>query len=231
MKNNNYDLFLVVIASRNSIYDQMIEIYWKPFIRYLKTHNHRIKIFLIFGKEDISDLNLDASDVVISDINDSFVPGVLIKTINAFEHIEKNYEYKHILRTNLSSFFILDNLITFQQSLRDNNLYSGVIGHCNNIPFISGAGMWLSPDVIRFILNNKQQLPYDWPDDVAIGNLLNKYDKTQAKRYDLTNNVYIQGILDKIIKEGHYHIRIKNPDDRSIDIKYMEEMASQLYSS
>ena len=79
-----------------------------------------------------------------------------------------------------------------------------------------------------FILNNKQYLNYNLPDDVAIGKLLDNHYKTVVKRHNLTNNVYTPGLLDSIIKEEIYHVRIKNKD-RSIDVKYMTEFTRQCF--
>ena len=79
-----------------------------------------------------------------------------LKTIFGLEYINKTYSYKHILRTNLSSFFILDNLIKLNKSLPEANLYAGV----TTPHFISGAGFWMSKDIVEYILNNKNTLNY-----------------------------------------------------------------------
>ena len=227
-RNTKYDLIITVAASRSDIYDQLISVYWKPFIKYLKQHKYRIKIFLIFGNVNIDDLHLDNEDVIITNSKENVIPGVLIKTINSFNYIHNNYEYKHILRTNLSSFFILKELINVHKSLSHRNIYAGIIGNYYNISFVSGAGFWLSSDNIAFLLDNKQKLCYNLFDDVAIGKLLKNKNKTSLKRYDLTNNIYNPNILDKIIESKIYHIRIKNELDRTIDIKYMKKFTSKL---
>jgi len=229
-RNTNYDLIITVIASRSHIYDQLMLVYWKPFIKYLKHHKYRIKIFLIFGNVNIDDLHLDNEDVIINNTKENLIPGILIKTLNSFDYIHNNYEYKHILRTNLSSFFILEQLINVHKSLSHKNIYAGMVGNYYNISFVSGTGFWISSDNIEFLLDNKLNLDHNLIDDVAIGKLLQKHNKTPLQRYDLTNNIYNPNILDKIIESKIYHIRIKNPLDRSIDVKYMKNITSKLFT-
>lgn len=224
----NYDLIVTVTSSRSKIYDQLISIYWKQFIKYVKQHKYRIKIFLIFGNDNIEDLNLDNEDIIITNTKENLIPGVLIKTLNSFDYIQKNYEYKHILRTNLSSFFILEELINVHKSLSHKNIYAGIIGQHYNISFVSGAGFWLSSDNVLFLLSNKNKLDYNLFDDVSIGKLLQKHNKIPLQRYDLIDNIYKPDMLDKIIESNIYHIRIKNSLDRSMDIKYMKKFTSKL---
>jgi len=55
---------------------------------------------------------------------DNLIPGILRKTIMAFEYINNNY--KHIVRTNLSSFLIIDNLLESSNELRNDNLIASL---------------------------------------------------------------------------------------------------------
>lgn len=101
---------MLVIASRGEIYDYFIKYYWVPFIEYVnKTKNiYELKIILLYGNSDISDLSIPEENMLqFTDIEDNLIPGCLLKTIKAFEYIKNNYEYKKIIRTNLSSFFYI----------------------------------------------------------------------------------------------------------------------------
>jgi hypothetical protein len=234
-QNNEYDLIMIVIASRSSIYDEFMTTYWSPFINYIKKKEYRIKVILIFGNNiPIKDLKIPKENIFVSDNKDSLRPGILLKTIDAMEHVSKNYKYKHILRTNLSSFFILDNLIKTSKTLKDKNIYAGVIGEYphkkSTMKFISGAAFWLSKDNVSFILNNKKNLE-NLPDDVAIAKLLTGKFKTQLGRYDLCNNENPENkkdLLENIINDNEYHIRIKN-NNRQIDIELMKFFTNSLY--
>jgi len=232
-KNDSYDIIFLIIASRSNIYDKLIEIYWKPFIKYLKEKNYKIKIFFMFGNDVIlNDLELSNEDIIVTNTPENLIPGILIKTVNSFKHIEENYEYKYILRTNLSSFFIVDNLIKLTKNLPNEDVYAGVIGNYNNILFGSGAGFWLSRDNILFILNNKENINLRLPDDVAIGDLMRDKKRTILNRYDLDKNINYDNkneLLNTIISNNYYHIRIKNPNERFIDLDYFKIFTEILY--
>ena len=245
-KNNNInymtekikkDIIMLVIASKNNIYNQFINEYWCHFINYVKTnHNDKIKIYLIFGNNvETSDLNLKDDDKLILNCEESFKPGILKKTIESFKIINDLYEYKHILRTNLSSFFIIENLIKLSDRIKDNNIFAGVI---YNHKFINGAGMWFSKDIINILLQNENELDFKIIDDVSIGHLLlakKKIKATALPRYTLFDKKVFKGlkpeeVLKKILKENHYHVRIKHDKDRNNDIKYMKGLTKLLYN-
>ena len=135
------------------------------------------------------------------------------------------------MRTNLSSFFIIDNLIKISNELANENIYAGIIGNHNDILFGSGAAFWLTKDNIIFIINNKDKLDILLPDDVAIGLIMKNKIKTQLTRYDLTENINFNNkdiLLNTIIVENNYHIRIKN-FDRQIDLELFTEFTNHLY--
>jgi len=235
--NNSYDLIIIVISSRSIIYDKLIKQYWIPFLEYINNNNIRINILFMFGHNTpLIDLNIRTENLYISNVEDSYIPGILIKTLETMNFVNETFTYKHILRTNLSSFFILDNLINNSTSLLKHNIYAGVIGNHNNILFASGAGFWMSKDIVELILTNKNNIDYFLPDDVAIGKLLNTIKITPMPRYDLTDNVLYDDdtktrILNDVIANKHYHIRIKNDHNRNIDLDLMDFFTKKLYKN
>jgi hypothetical protein len=232
----NKDIVMLVIASRSYHYDLLINKYWSYLIKYIKENNYSIKIYLLFGnnvKHD--DLNLNDDDKLILNTPECKIPGILIKTIESFKIINNLYDYKHIIRTNLSSFFIVENMLKISANLNDNNIYVGVNGthkhHNKKIFFISGAGFWLSRDNINYILNNENNLNINLIDDVSIGCLLTNFNKSKLIRYNLTNGIEISDkkkLLEDIIKKEHYHIRIKS-NNKHLDINYMNSFTEILY--
>lgn len=231
----NKDIVMLVIASRSDIYDQMINKYWCYLIKYIKENNYSIKIYLLFGNNvKTDDLNLNDDDKLILNTPESYMPGILIKTIESFKIINNLYDYKHIIRTNLSSFFIVENILKISENLNDNNIYAGVNGiqPAQNIPFVSGSGFWLSRDIVNIILNNKNKLNKNLVDDVSIGDLLSNINKSKLDRYDLTNGIEIfdkKKLIEDIIEKEHYHIRI-NSINKNLDIKYMNSFTEILYN-
>ena len=148
---------------------------------------------MLFGNNvKTEDLNLN-DDKLILNTPESYMPGILIKTIESFKIINNLYDYKHIIRTNLSSFFIVENILKISAKLNDNNIYAGVNGiqPAKNIPFVSGSGFWLSRDIVNIILNNKNKLNINLMDDVSIGNILSNINKSKLDRYNLINGIEI----------------------------------------
>ena len=153
MLKTSYDVIMTVIASRGKIYDQFIEEYWVPLIRFVRKNHPSVHILMIFGKDDtITGLSLNNENIFYGTKPDSLIPGIYDKTLECFEHIEASYHYKHILRTNLSSFFIIDQLLKHSQLLGDSNIYAGVIGIHLKISFCSGAGIWMSSDIVKQLI-------------------------------------------------------------------------------
>lgn len=75
------------------------------------------------------------------------------------------------------------------------------------------------------------------PDDVLIGKIFSLWNKVEIenklfKRKDFINNIYsLNNNLKENILLNHYHIRIKNNKNRSIDIKYLIELTKLLYEN
>lgn len=223
------DLIILVIANTGEgYYCDFINEYWAKFIKYLENNGYNIKIFLLFGHgNNIKKINVDEKNIIIADhVEENLYPGVLHKTIFGLDYLNSNYNYKHILRTNLSSFFILDELIKINKNLPDSNVYAGV---CTPT-YVSGAGFWLSKDNVEYILNNRSNINFKIMDDVSIGDLLKSVNKSQLPRYDVSDiSVFIdiQSILPQLV--NHYHIRIKSRN-RNVDVVTMKNLTKHFYS-
>ena len=220
-----HKLILLVIANRSELYDKFVNIYWKKFIEYTNKLG-QIKIFLLYGNDNIEPFNDIKENIIQYNEKDSLIPGILKKTLYAFEYINNNYEFDYILRTNLSSFFIYDKLIKLIDTFSKTKFLSGPLGptfiNLNNQEeydkkldyFVSGTAIILSKDLVSDIINKKNNLNYSLFDDVAISNLLNTNERINQKRYDITNFTRINknilnNFFDEITKNNHYHVMIK----------------------
>ena len=222
------DLIIVVIASENTnYYIKFISGYWLKLIRLVEQKYRNIKIYLVFG-ETPSKISIASSNLIVSNTEENIIPGVLKKTVYAFEYISKKYDYKYLLRTNLSSFFIIDNLVKLI-NISNKSLFTGCITKYKKKIFISGTAIWLSKSNVEYIINNKKTLNYSLYDDVSISELLKKKIKNIeefGRRYDIIKNTKngIENIINEIIKDNCYFIRIKtknrNKDVVTINLLY-----------
>jgi hypothetical protein len=199
-KNSDYDLVLIIIASRSYIYDKIIICYWLPFINYIEKNKCKVKIYLAFGRDvEIGDLGIPRGNTFTANIDESLIPGILIKTIDAMKFIDDNYNYKHILRSNLGSFFILENLLKVCKSLSDEDTYASHKGSDRflepGVNFAHGCGFWMSADVVSEVIENRESINNDLPDDIAISMLLEDRNIQPLLRFDMTHNIIINNEL------------------------------------
>jgi len=194
VKNTDYDLILIIISSRSYIYDKLISCYWIPLLSYIEMNKYRVKIYFAFGNNvPIEDLGIPKENTFIANVNESAIPGILIKTIDAMKFVDDNYKYKHILRANLGSFFILKMLLNTCKSLSDKDTYASHQGNNNLgeqfVGFAHGCGFWMSSDVVREIITNRKFINDVLPDDVAITTLLKGRTIQYVPRFDMTHNI------------------------------------------
>jgi hypothetical protein len=168
-----------------------------------------ITTYYYFGNHSCNEI---CGNEILTNISES-IENCGHKLIKTLELI-KDLDYDFIYRTNSSSY--VDKSILFDKlsKITDDNFYAGVNGVSNGINFASGAGFVLTKNLVNLILNNKQLFDYELIDDVAVGNLLNKFEVPvhNMRRFDVDETNYIP--------KNYYHYRIKTLD-RNNDVKTM----------
>lgn len=134
------------------------------------------------------------------------------KQMRCFELLRPSLDqYAFVFRTNLSSFVDIPLYLKFCDLLPRTNVYSGVIGKHNGlIPFASGSGFTITPDLIHRLIDENP--PEVCVDDVSIGSAITGWGVPilPAPRFDhawngtFTNTSPISDIL--------FHRRIKTTD-------------------
>ncbi len=254
-------IIILVIASRTeTIHEQLLTSYWVPFIRYVVPRYKMVKVRLVFGaRTPISDLGDIRDSIILGGSPDSYIPGILKKTIDAFAVLLKE-PFDFIVRTNLSSFFILENLVRRLSRFRRTKLYNGIrippltrdhlveglsfsgqksseelrrLGkdalHC-----LSGACIIFSKDVIAALVLNRRRLRYDIIDDVAIGMFLDgKVLLSRGHRldaYTCARSISDLHGADKVLaKHPHYHIRVRCYGPRDYEPTVMRHLLRKVY--
>ena len=235
-------LVILVIANRDPIYDQIVQIYWKKLIQYANKFN-QIKIFLLYGNENIEFLDDIKDNIIKYHEKESYIPGILKKTIYGFEYIDQNCPYDYILRTNISSFFIYDRLVSLITTFKEEQFFSGPVGGGHTVinnqyikfDFVSGSAIYLSKDLVKDLIFNKGKLEYNYIDDIAISRYFINLQKTNQNRYDIVNikkkyDINLKLILKKINENNHYHIRVKTLDRAVYDIMIFNYLVEKFYN-
>lgn len=241
-----YELIILVIANytEDNSYKHFIDEYWYNFIKYIKKNNDNIKVFLLFGSEKPKNIPIHDEDIIISNTKESFIPGILEKSLYALDYCNNNFDYKHILRTNISSFYIIDELVNVQKKIPLNNVYMGIL----NGWFVAGCGIWFSKDIVQFIIDNIDKIPISKEkkilscinkpipniDDVVFGNFFKEHKNIIQhfdKRFDYIFNPKEDksSLIKKIIAKKHYHIRLKNGRKREEDVNMAIFLTNYFY--
>lgn len=209
-------LILLIIASDE------LEVYreeQKIWLKYMNT-NANVKSYFIKGMRGDMEYK-DTENTLYFDTVENLQPGIINKTIMACKKIiEDKEDFDYLIRTNLSSFFIFEKLITFISS-NENIEYSGV--PISGFPYnaCSGAGIILSKKSVGILVDHFYEL-YDHsedPDDLLIGKVLTKYKVPfmPAPRQDLLS---VQEFINYNY-EDHFHFRVKqiycHPINRTCD--------------
>jgi hypothetical protein len=113
-------------------------------------------------------------DVIRTRGDENLIPGVFNKTLLAFEALyHRLHEFKYVIRTNLSSFYVFPRLIKFLETLPRERCYAGYFAP--TWKFTNGHGIILSSDLVALMLQNENELFNNSAiDDRAIGAFLHR---------------------------------------------------------
>jgi hypothetical protein len=225
---------VVIIASRGDIYDVHLNTYWKKTVEYCSKNLKQIHFKFIFNNSSLDGIEIPRENILNFDRSESFIPGILQKTIDSFEYLLQNIEFEYLLRTNLSRFWIFDKFLKVLDTMVPDKVYSGFIGNHRGSLFCSGAGFLLSYDMIQYIIENKNLLNYDILDDVSIGMLLHDLKKEKLERCDyfinIRNLLNLTDIFDNFLKMGMYHFRLKSLYSRELEKEISNILTTHLYT-
>ena len=183
-------LNLILFSNENCVYREyylkMVELQ-KEYMKSYKSNNNNIIFYFYCYKEDLQEEYMIEDDVIYIKGVESYVPGILEKTIKAFE-ITKNMEYDFLVRSNISTVIDYSKLDNLLYKIPDDIIYAG--GSCRlltglnhpygihkvyNIPFILGTSIILKKEGVYKLINNKNLLSETIIDDVAIGLFFNHF--------------------------------------------------------
>jgi hypothetical protein len=161
-------LLVLVIASHTEEYDEFKRM-WRE-----RTHP-LIDIYFMYGNPEQTCDIVAARDDLFAKAPESLVPGILMKTQLCLRHMLKDAcKWTHVLRTNLSSFYIWDRYLNWLgQYQAHTHLLGAISGMYAGTPFCSGAGFVMSVDAARYLAHAPWKDSYEiHPDDVCAYHML-----------------------------------------------------------
>lgn len=251
--NRHYKILCLIIASKTDEYPQF-EQQWRKHIEKVKSARQDIEFFFLYSSNtEMGEPFIDeVSNTITIPGKETLIPGIFNKTIQSFmQTIHLDYEY--LLRTNLSSFFDFQTLVSYLSSQSPAN-YTGTFLEISNeqiemtvqgglkirIPtiFLNGAAFIMSKDVVFDTIHTYSCMTCDelsyitqLPDDVAISLIVANFYDWRNMRI-LPRGAPLVKITLSEIPDGIFHIRLKTPHmhsgSRRLDIENMETLVNMI---
>ena len=227
----------------------MYEIH-KMFFAYMKQKNMQFTYyFIMFTVLDNQEYILDADNHMLY-INgtESFIPGILDKTIQAFDIIHNKIKipYDFIFRTNISTFVHFKNTYEYLKQFVYNPtrkmIYIGplitlswiddVCGIVDNrywgVKYCSGTCMILNSVLINNIIQNRDKIVHTLIDDVAIGHYISQLRNVHI--VDISPDRYSGNPHNLLLNTKHLaYMNNFNKENREVDIHNLKKIVNWYY--
>jgi hypothetical protein len=212
-------LVILVLSHYEDPYDKLEECIRETWAKRIPKN---VKLFFYHGKKTVdlvSDCDHIIGDKIITNTNES-IENIGYKTIRSFEKVFYNLDFEYLFRTNSSSYVDVERLLLYLNNKSKQNFYSGLIGLHNGNSFASGAGYFLSRDLVKLVIEHKNDWKHHLIDDLALSDLLRDLDvhPVDAPRMDIRSLPLTQDI------SNNYHFRCKSEKDRNLDIAIMRNL-------
>lgn len=202
----HYKCVILVIAHHDPAYDKFKELW----INHWNAHGdilHEYQCYYLYN-EPKKPMRANGHDLFFPFEETYPAPGLLQKTFSAIEYLDRvNITYDMIFRTNLSSLMNWEAFTKYVDEHRNKPMFYG--GRPYATRHISGAGMFISRDLVDLLVQNKQQIDFSQPDDHAINLWLHanvptlKYHYIDSERP--TNQKELQSAIDRGIIHFRFH--------------------------
>ena len=223
----------LVLYSDDREYNEMKEITQKYYKKF-----ENVKTIYYKFDDKINEEYLMEGDVLKIKGKETYVPGILEKTVKAMEYVE-NDEYDYLVRSNISTivdFKLLDEelkkkqieygggLINNLQRLDEN---AGIKDNAHfGLNYVSGTAIIMSKNTLKEMIKQKDKIDYKIVDDVSIGVLMRllKKEPVLVKEGSFLIVSDVNGDAEKIIKmisEKTYIFYRNRNNDRKTDVKQM----------
>jgi hypothetical protein len=226
-------LNLVLYSDNDENYVQMYE----ALSGYYKGFNDVTTYFYKYN-ENITD-NIEVSgDIINIKGRESYVPGILNKTIDAFMLFKNNGEYEkydYIIRSNISS-IVNFSLLSEQLELKPVEYYGSTnIGYITldntNIPFASGTNIIMSKKGYMTFVDNINLLDKALIDDISIAVFFHKLNIkiTKVDKAGKNGFVFVPMInnnleYEKLVSNNYLVYRNRSENNRQYDVINMKNI-------
>jgi len=231
----------LVLYSKDEDYEKM----YKLTRDYYKTFKHVKTIYYKYNEDISSDFTLKG-DILDIKGKETYVPGILEKTLRAFNIVSKN-EFDYLVRSNISTIVNFDLLADY---LSENPIGYG--GGLKNVlhqldesagivddkyfgtEYASGTSIILSKNTLTDVLKFKDDFKKTFIDDVALGIFVDENLDITPKYVPISRFISIPNengnaskIIDLIKDKNYIFYRNRQPD-RKTDVAQMKVILDYL---
>jgi hypothetical protein len=241
--NEMYEEMYKCLSELYKLYEEHTDVYVKTvYMKYTEDNN------ILKGEEFFLDNN-----ILYIRGTESFLPGVLLKTLKGFRYFEKDiYNYDYVIRSNISTII---NFKLLAEELRYNPIkfYGG--GHKRNLQwlgggitdskwfgtdYIEGTSIIFSIEAIKYILDNINLVRKDIIDDLAFAILIREHrpdvivQDLNPSKYAFVpcflnnNHIDANAIIDMVLNNKIIFYRNKCCQYREIDLIQMNIISNIL---
>lgn len=185
-----YKAIILVLASDNQ---PLYRFFKRVYEQYLDK-NSNIRVFFTYGQG--TKFERKPYDLVYDDLKETIItPWMTTKVTRAMEHIDTNYDYDYLVRTNMSTFWDFEKLLKRLESLPSSRCLAG---HYSIFEprFITGIAMVLSRDVVKQMIANQHMINI-------------KYDKYKSED-SLLSNFVTHNNHAEMINQNHFTRRFES---------------------
>ena len=229
-------LNLVLFSSDNDgPYDKM----YKETNEYYKSFPNVKTVYYTFSSDISNNYFLDTNkNILYIKGKETYIPGILDKTIKAFEYFKNDYDnYDYIIRTNIST-LVNFNLLNEELVKHPVQYSSGLVLTLNwldphggitdeslkGLVYGSGTSIILASNTMKQFLEKKDLIRMDIIDDVAIGLCISRHlpnikiENIFEKRFIFIPDVNgDSNEINKLILDKNYIFYRNNNKNRNID--------------
>ena len=232
-------LNLVLYSDNDEIYVQMYE----ALSRYYKGFSDVSTYFYKYDENISGNIEI-TGDIINIKGRESYMPGILNKTIDAFMLFKNNGEYEkydYIIRSNISS-IVNFSLLSEQLELNPVEYYGSTnIGYITldntNIPFASGTNIIMSKKGYMTLVNNINLLNRAYIDDISIAVFFHRLNIkiTNVGKAGESGFVFVPMInnnleYEKLVSSKYSVYRNKSENNRQYDVINMKNIIKYLTS-
>ena len=224
-------IFLILDSDGDEIYSYNRFI-WK---QYMNSYD-QIKCFFIKYKKDIKneiEYNEEENRIYIKGEEEYNCEKILGKTIKGAQFIHENYKYDFLIRTNLSTFWVFNNLLRFlKKDFGSKYIIGWTVRNSNNCPnttFISGTGIIIPSELVPILFTLKKTKYI--MDDIEISELYRAnnvaiksakdYLRTYIHKFEFNEKKTIDRFYDAVIDSFCIKFRVKSKRNRFENDKYI----------